>query len=648
MSSNKRAETTMLDRRKWLKEWIKLRNFDVGVRSESFLFCYHCTNRSLYSKDLSRQLLYTMNAQLIQPLNERTLESIEGKDLRWITNKKIILWLGITQDEIELLRIGHNQKAAEERLSRQFDKAIVMHEIQELYANGSTTADIAKRYPQISKRTIQRYINTYREENQTQAQKESLADAVMELYQQTADINLIARRTKCSADTVRHILNLQGMTEITKQETKRVINEPLCFKSIEGLELFKLSENKTAQTDVSLNEQSIALDILRTYSKNLFIQGTAGTGKSFLIQRFLEELSAADRAATLIVAPTGKAADNLGAQTIHKAFQFPNEVQLNDEVRTAPKHLFSISRIIIDEINMVRLDVFSRLVKTIRFIEQQTSKKIQVIALGDFGQIQPVATPADMELLHEFYPNAEGVYAFHSEQWQQLNFRKIVLKHIHRQDDPIFKEKLNEIKYGNLAAIQWFNENSSPAESVKGITICPTNKLVDRYNKEAWYCFDADDMETYQATYLSGKSNDELPCPEKLQLAVEMRVMTVCNSDKFKNGSVGTIIQTNKNSIRVQFDNGVEATVKRHRFSLQDGVMYEQIPVVLAYAITANKAEGMTFKEINIVPGYFAPGQLYTALSRCTSINGIYIDGELTAKDLHIDIDALRMTVDES
>jgi len=349
----------------------------------------------------------------------------------------------------------------------------------------------------------------------------------------------------------------------------------------------------------------------------------------------------------LIAAPTGKAADNLSAQTIHSAFQFPNEVQPNLDITAAPKHLFSISRIIIDEINMVRQDVFSRMIKTIRFVEQQTNKSIQVIVLGDFGQIQPVATDADLELLKEFYPNAKGVYAFHSEQWEQMHFRKIVLKHIYRQDDLVFKTKLNELKYGNIAAINWFNENSNPCDSVRAITICPTNKLVDRYNKEAWCFFDPDDMVEYTASFKNGRSNEELPCPEKLQLAVEMRVMTVCNSDKYKNGSIGTITKTYENSIQVQFDNGTVATVGRHRFVLQDGTFYEQIPVVLAYAITANKAEGMTFDEINVVPGYFAPGQLYTALSRCTSIKGIYIEGNLTAKDLHVDIEALKMTIDK-
>ena len=82
------------------------------------------------------------------------------------------------------------------------------------------------------------------------------------------------------------------------------------------------------------------------------------------------------------------------------------------------------------------------------------------------------------------------------------------------------------------------------------------------------------------------------------------------------------------------------------RLDLENGVIYKQLPVVLGYAITANKSEGMTFDAINVVPGYFAPGQLYTALSRARSISEIHIVGELTAKDLIVDIDALRMTVD--
>ena len=109
---------------------------------------------------------------------------------------------------------------------------------------------------------------------------------------------------------------------------------------------------------------------------------------------------------------------------------------------------------------------------------------------------------------------------------------------------------------------------------------------------------------------------------------------------------MGEVIKINTKSVRIKFDNGIIATVKAKKLKLQDGIIFEQMPVVMAYAITANKAEGMTFDKINVVPGYFAPGQLYTALSRAKTLRGINIIGELSPKDLHVDLDALKMTVD--
>lgn len=646
MKLDKRTETTMLDRRKWLKEWIKLRKYDVGVRADNFLFCYHCTNRVLYSTEVSWNLLQSMNEQLADPIPMETLEKIALYDFRKLTNEKIILWLGITDEEVDRLRIGHNMKLKAERLNRQFNIVVMIGKIEEMYDAKKTTAEIAKAFPQINKRTIQRYLADYRERKMTYKEKQELANKVLALYQENTDITAIARRTKCSTDKVRQILKLEGMTKTTKQETKKETTETEYYKQEEGKYLYQLFKKNTSEEVTNIDEYSITLDILRTYSNAIFVNGPAGSGKSYITKAFLETLSPAERAATLIVAPTGKAADNLNAVTIHKAFHFPNEVQPNTEVTSAPEHLYKISRIIIDEVNMVRQDIFTRMIRTLRFVEQKTQKKIQVIVLGDFGQIQPVATPADIELLTEFYPTARGVYAFHSEEWESLHFRKIVLKRIYRQEDPIFKEKLNQIKYGNITAIEWFNEKACAWFTHRGITICPTNKLVDYYNKEAWSLHDPDEMLEYGASFKNGTTSEELPCPEILKLSKGMRVMTICNSDKYKNGSIGTIVETREKSIKVKFDNGTIATVSRQRFMLQDGVIYEQIPVVLAYAITANKAEGMTFEDINIIPGFFAPGQLYTALSRCTSILGIHMEKKLTAKDLHIDIEALRMTID--
>lgn len=647
MKPSKRTETVMLDRRDWLKKWIKLREYDVGSKANDFLFCYHCTNRALYSPELSWKLLLDMNEQLVQSLPIEKLIKINQWKLIWLTNESIIQRLAITKQEVRALQIGHNKQEKIARDKRKFDDLILYCEIEKKYEQGMKTAEIANEFAEtISKRTVQRTLAKIREEKLSEEEKQERARIVLEAYQETADLNLIARRTKCSVDTVRRILNLQGMTEMTKQEIKRIESEPYKFKCNEGKELFYLSSHKTEKTESQLTDFEIAMATLRTYQKNILIVGSAGTGKSFLINQYLEALPLSERKVTLIVAPTGRAADNLNAQTIHKAFQFPSEVQPNEEVTAAPKHLYNYSRIIIDEINMVRQDVFSRMIKTIRFIEQQTNKQIQVIALGDFSQISPCADAADMALLNEFYPDARGVYAFHSDQWIQIDFRKIVLKHIYRQNDSEFIEKLNEIKYGNIAAIDWFNKNSRVFPSCHGITICPTRKQVDYYNREASYFFDPDDMVVFNGT-INGKTEEQLPCPQQLRLAIGMRVMTICNADKYKNGSMGEIVKLNGSSIRVLLDSGELVTVRKRRFTLQDGLIYEQIPIVLAYAITANKSEGMTFEAINIVPGFFAPGMLYTVLSRVKSIRGLYIEGELTPKDLHVDIEALRMTIDE-
>ena len=121
--------------------------------------------------------------------------------------------------------------------------------------------------------------------------------------------------------------------------------------------------------------------------------------------------------------------------------------------------------------------------------------------------------------------------------------------------------------------------------------------------------------------------------------------MTIVNDRKFKNGSIGSILQVNSKSIRVLFDNGEAVTVHRKKFTLSDGSTYEQLPVVLAYAFTVHKCQGCTFDAVVIVPGFFAAGQLYTALSRCRSIDGICIEGNITNEDLIIDTEALQMTV---
>ena len=651
MKTNKRIKATITNRLRWLKGWIAMRNYEIGEKRNDYLYILYTTMRTLYSSEFAGKQLRDMNNKFSFPIAEdKLVKIIEDVEKRAYPNKyrneKIISMLGITQAEVDSLGIGRNMKEARERMLRKMDAAILIDKIEKMYAAGKTAAQIAAEIPQRSKRSIQRDIARYKERVRAAEEEKRLANEIFTLYMEENDISTIARRAKCSADTVRRILNLSGMTELTIQESFRESSELQGFKNTDCEELFILS-NKTERTQAGIDEYRCTMAALQTYTQNICIVGAAGSGKTFLIREFLASLPPEELATTLIVAPTGRAADHLDAQTIHRAFQLDNAVQLNEAVTAAPKKLFSISRLIIDEVNMVRVDIFTKVMRTIRYIEERTQKHIQVIVLGDFGQIQPVATTEDMQLIKQYYPGAKGVYAFQSELWGQMGFRKIVLKTIYRQDDPEFIEKLNEIKYGKLSAVKWFNENAGVFANTNPIYICPTNKMVDYYNTKALRELPDCKVAEFTATVKGGSAHEDIPCPVRLLLGVGMRVMTVCNAEQYKNGSMGTVIKVNTRSIKVKFDNGSIVTIGVKKFVLHDGITFEQIPVVLAYAITANKSEGMTFEEINIVPGFFAPGQLYTALSRCRSIYGINIIGELTAKDLIVDIAALEMTIDK-
>ncbi|MBQ3022119.1 MAG: AAA family ATPase [Clostridia bacterium] len=647
----KPEKVAMKDRIDWLKAWVKGRDYDIGEHRNDYLYVYYSTLRMVYSPRNSHHLLHHMNSYFKRPLSESSVDKIisnieKKQSPSRYRNKDIISKLGITQDEIELLRIGHNKQETQERAKRKAAKEQRNNDIAFMYAIGYKVDEIAAEHPEISKRTIQRFIAEQRQKSQTDHERNLMVAEIIRLYQAEYSITGIARQMGSSNDEVCRILGLESMTKLTILETKRQLSESPQFKTAECQELFYCSLSKETNTQSGIDEHTIAMAALRTDKNNIALIGAAGTGKSTLVRNFLSKLSPEERAATLVVAPTGRAADHLDAQTIHKAFQLPNDVQPNDEVTAAPKALYSISRLIIDEINMVRIDVFTKVIKTIRFIEQQTDKHIQVIVVGDFGQIQPVTTDEDMDVIKFYYPEAKGVYAFQSELWEQMNFRKIVLKYIYRQQEPEFMQRLNEIKYGKLSAVDWFNKNAGSLFSCNPIYICPTNKLVDYYNKQAEDRFFPDELVSFDAVITDGTPQEaELPCPRQLRLAVGMRIMTICNADKFKNGSMGRIIKIKPNSIQVRFDNGAEVTISTMRFKLQDGGIYEQLPVVLAYAITANKSEGMTFDEINVVPGYFAPGQLYTVLSRCKSLKNIHIIGKLSEKDLIVDVAALEMTI---
>ena len=642
MKTDKKTETAMADRMKWLNGWLRMRGYDIGSNRKDFLFFYYCTLWVIYGAADAKRLTLELNDRFTKPLSQDTVKSI----VRTVNsnhgyqhkNRTIIDTLGITEAEVESLRIGHNMKEQAEREQRRLEHQARDKEILEKYMSGYRIAEIAAIQPDISQRTIERKLQELAKQK-----KQERNATIFRLSETGASVANIAKQIGCSHPTVRSVLRGKKPTDMTRTENLRAESDAPSFIDPAGQSLFNLYKTETGQAVPEDYNQ--ALSELLAANRNVRIAGSGGTGKTRLINDYLDRLPPSERSQTLVVAPTGLAASHIDGLTVHKAFGLSNEVQTREPLQNVPKNLLKLHRVIIDEVSMLRIDLFERIVSILQSIEAQEQRHIQLIVLGDFGQLDPVCTKEDRKLLQQLYPEAKGIYAFHSELWDKLDFQTIVLKYNFRQDDMELFEQLTALKYGCLDAVKWFNLNSSPFTDDRAVYICPTNEKVEKYNHIALEQFRYEEKTVFKAKSDEIAPNTELPCPKELQLSEGMRIMTIVNDRKYKNGSIGTILRVTGKSIRVLFDSGTIATIHRKKFTLSDGSSYEQLPVVLAYAFTVHKCQGCTFDAVVIVPGFFAAGQLYTALSRCRSIDGICIDGFLSPEDLKIDVDALKMTV---
>ena len=601
------VSVTLKNRADWLWEWVKLRgyNFDSNDRRNTFLYIYFMTWMQAYSNyNLAYAMTHRRNHQLDKQLKATDLDKKikvwnQPKYNRKFTNEALIRLLAITPNEVEILKIGYNKKLKAERAQRTVLRNERNREISLLRAKGLTQKEIAEKLD-ISLSTVKRILREARN------------------FLEGSEFT-INRNTKVKS----------AITEFISSEAERLYT------------LYK-QESENAPDD----EHDLALAKLKNSHKNIFIQGSAGTGKSYLINQYLDSLSPEERKAILLLAPTGKAADVIGGTTVHKAFELQVGVQIPDEeITNVPKMLQNIHTIIIDEISMLRIDVFEKIMQILKFANSK-GQNIRLIVVGDFGQLAPVCTSSDKAVLKTLYPDIKGYYAFNSAKWHKANFKKIVLHKVFRQKDAELIEHLNGVKYGSYSDLEWIKYNACPFATSKPIYICSRRKTVDDFNTSAIEEYSKDHpTTTYQAVY-DGPLVAEAPCPKTLTLGVGVRVMTICNEKNYKNGMLGTVKSLSDDKVIVKFDNGKTVTIKRKTFELENGSSYIQFPLILAYAITVHRAQGSTFEHIAIMcDGCFEAGQLYCLLSRCPSLDNMTFIGELKPSDLKVDVEALKMTV---
>jgi hypothetical protein len=409
----------------------------------------------------------------------------------------------------------------------------------------------------------------------------------------------------------------------------------------------------------------LALDFIESTGKNLFLTGKAGTGKT----TFLHNLKKSSAKRMIVVAPTGVAAINAAGVTIHSFFQLPfgpqipnanpqqfqsnTESNSNSRIQRFSKEKINIIRsldlLVIDEISMVRADMLDGIDSVLRRFRARNKPfgGVQLLMIGDMQQLAPIAKDDEWQILKNYY---DTVYFFSSKALQQSNYISIELKQIFRQSDEQFIDLLNKVRNNNLdnKAVELLNSrfipNFKPSDDDGYITLTTHNYQAQNINNEKLKELKTT-PETFTASIVGDFPEHIYPTDFKLTLKEGAQVMFVKNDlsqeKRFFNGKIGTVISIDEDIIYVDCPNDSEPIAvtplewdnTKYSLNLDTKEIEEsttgsfiQYPLKLAWAITIHKSQGLTFERAIIdAQSAFAHGQVYVALSRCRTLEGLVL-----------------------
>jgi ATP-dependent DNA helicase PIF1 len=418
------------------------------------------------------------------------------------------------------------------------------------------------------------------------------------------------------------------------------------------------------KTPLQLNDDfKFALDTLEKSQRSLFITGRAGTGKSTLLQLF----RSTTKKKIIVLAPTGVSALNVQGQTIHSFFGFPPRIITAQESgrKTTMKHLIRLYKmmevLVIDEISMVRADMLDGIDLFLRVNREnnQPFGGVQLIAIGDLFQLPPIVNrdPVEQDFFQNYY---ETPYFFSAKVFKEATFdmEMLELRKVYRQESRHFLRLLEAVRINELDQddLEDLNERYLPLESGY-ITLCARNATADRINRteldkllDREYTFEAEVKGIFDPALY--------PTEAELRLRIGAQVMFVRNDpDKaFVNGTIGKIIKMAENSIKIEVRGNdsntkdievpkIEWEIKKYKISITGEIEMEtigsfrQYPLKLAWAITIHKSQGKTFDRLilDLGAGAFEHGQLYVALSRCRTLEGIVLKNKIKPSDVITD-----------
>ena len=400
-----------------------------------------------------------------------------------------------------------------------------------------------------------------------------------------------------------------------------------------------------------------AWDFVEHTGRSIFLTGKAGTGKTTFLKTVVDQ----SRKRNVVVAPTGVAAINAGGMTIHSFFQLPfspfvpgakieSKFDFGKEKR---KLIASLDLLIIDEISMVRSDLLDAIDSILRRFRDRYKPfgGVQLLMIGDLQQLTPVVTPDDERMLKPYY---DTPYFFGSKALSEMDYVTIQLEKVYRQQDDTFLSLLNHIREGQPTAsdLTLLNSRYKPVFLPKPeegyIRLTTHNQMANNYNETELQKLSGRAV-NYQAMIEGTFPEYSYPTAETLTLKVGAQVMFVkndpSNEHRYYNGRIGHVTLAEPTRLLVYCPGDADAIEvvplewENARYTLNDETReietevlgkFSQLPLRLAWAITIHKSQGLTFEHAIIDASLsFAPGQVYVALSRCKTLEGMVLASQI-------------------
>ena len=406
-------------------------------------------------------------------------------------------------------------------------------------------------------------------------------------------------------------------------------------------------------------ELMLAYELIANTNSSFFLTGRAGTGKT----TFLRNVQMNVNKQFITLAPTGIAAILAGGETIHSFFGLPMEVctpmTCGNMNEARIQSLIHADTIIIDEVSMVRCDIVDAIDNTLRKILSNTQPfgGKQIVFVGDMFQLPPVIQKgAEHDLLQDIY-QTENFFFYKANVIKRIRLAKIEFKKVYRQDeDKQYLHILDNIRMNKVTPEELMHLNQRviqpKGEDGMVITLASLNKTADSINQQRLAVIDSKEY-VYEGTITGRFEASKLPVDLNLRLKVGAQVMFTRNDQhkRWANGTLAKVTKLSKDEIQVVLDNGYSYAVpcatwesysyeydrESRKLKKELTGSFTQFPLKLAWAITIHKSQGLTFDKmvLDLSRGLFVSGQLYVALSRVRSLDGLFLTKSVLSQYAH-------------